>query len=98
MEIEVEAVLGKIRRIRLEKELSIIDLAAEAEISHSYLFYIESKRKVPTILIFQSERSARQAPSQDRLDLAEQTSREPADRLGLLRFNCSNLCAAHDRG
>jgi transcriptional regulator with XRE-family HTH domain len=48
---EVEQVLENLRKLRLEKELSIIDLANEAEISHSYLFYIESKRKVPTLTV-----------------------------------------------
>ena len=51
MEKEVEEVLDNLRRLRLEKELSIIDLANEAGISHSYLFYIESKRKVPTLTV-----------------------------------------------
>jgi transcriptional regulator with XRE-family HTH domain len=48
---EVEKVLENLRKLRLIKELSIIDLANEAEISHSYLFYIESKRKVPTLTV-----------------------------------------------
>jgi transcriptional regulator with XRE-family HTH domain len=48
---EVEQVLENLRKLRLIKELSIIDLANEAEISHSYLFYMESKRKVPTLTV-----------------------------------------------
>lgn len=51
MDKEVEKVLENLRKLRLIKELSIIDLANEAEISHSYLFYIESKRKVPTLTV-----------------------------------------------
>jgi transcriptional regulator with XRE-family HTH domain len=51
VDIEVEQVLDNLRKLRLEKELSIIDLANEAEISHSYLFYLESKRKVPTLTV-----------------------------------------------
>lgn len=51
VENDVEAVLENIRKIRLQKELSIIELANEAGISHSYLFYIESKRKVPTLTV-----------------------------------------------
>jgi len=48
---EVEKVLDNLRKLRLEKELSIIDLANDADISHSYLFYIESKRKIPTLTV-----------------------------------------------
>jgi transcriptional regulator with XRE-family HTH domain len=48
---EVEQVLENLLKLRLIKELSIIDLANEAEISHSYLFYMESKRKVPTLTV-----------------------------------------------
>jgi transcriptional regulator with XRE-family HTH domain len=48
---EVIAVLENIRRTRVEKGMSILDLADEAEISHSYLFYIESKKKVPTLTV-----------------------------------------------
>jgi transcriptional regulator with XRE-family HTH domain len=48
---EVAKVLENVRRIRNEKELSILEVATRAEISHSYLFYIESKRKTPTLTI-----------------------------------------------
>ena len=48
---EVEAVLDRLRKLRTERQISIIELAAEAEISHSYLFYLESKRKVPTLTV-----------------------------------------------
>jgi transcriptional regulator with XRE-family HTH domain len=48
---EIAHVLDSIRKLRLEKELSILELANEADISHSYLFYIESKRKVPTLTV-----------------------------------------------
>lgn len=51
MEKEVEEVLDRIRIIRNEKKISIIDLANKAEIAHSYLYYIESKKKVPTLIV-----------------------------------------------
>ena len=51
MDKEIISVLENIRKLRIEKELSIIDLANEAQISHSYLFYIESKRKAPTLTV-----------------------------------------------
>jgi XRE family transcriptional regulator of biofilm formation len=48
---EVSAVLDRIRALRMEKGLSILDLANRAEISHSYLYYIESQKKVPTLTV-----------------------------------------------
>ena len=51
MDKEVEAVLDKIRQKRIEKGFSILKLANAAEISHSYLYYIETKQKIPTIEI-----------------------------------------------
>jgi len=49
MDKEVAKVLDNIHTLRVNKKVSIIDLAAEAEISHSYLYYIETKQKVPTL-------------------------------------------------
>ncbi len=49
MDKEVEAVLDKIRQKRIEKGLSILKLANAAEISHSHLYYIETKQKIPTL-------------------------------------------------
>jgi transcriptional regulator with XRE-family HTH domain len=51
MDKEVEKVLDSVRRIRIEKELSLLEVATRAEISHSYLYYLEAKRKVPTLTI-----------------------------------------------
>ncbi|MFZ7134127.1 MAG: helix-turn-helix domain-containing protein [Eubacteriales bacterium] len=45
----IENVLENIRRIRVDKGISIINLANLAEISHSYIYYIESKQKIPTL-------------------------------------------------
>jgi transcriptional regulator with XRE-family HTH domain len=49
MEPETEKILEKIRAKRTEKKISIINLANEVGISHSHLYYIESKRVVPSI-------------------------------------------------
>jgi DNA-binding XRE family transcriptional regulator len=49
--IEVRKVLENIRKMRIEKGMTIVDLATEAEISNSYLYYIETKRKVPTLTV-----------------------------------------------
>ena len=49
MERETEEILEKIRKKRLEKKLSLLNLANDLGISHSHLYYIESKRVIPSI-------------------------------------------------
>jgi transcriptional regulator with XRE-family HTH domain len=49
MEQETEKILENIRIKRTEKKISIINLANEIGISHSHLYYIESKRVIPSI-------------------------------------------------
>jgi len=49
MERETEKILDKIRQKRLEKKLSLLNLANDLGISHSHLYYIESKRVIPSI-------------------------------------------------
>ncbi|MCL1812346.1 MAG: helix-turn-helix domain-containing protein [Treponema sp.] len=49
MEKETGKILEKIRQKRLEKKLSLLNLANELGISHSHLYYIESKRVIPSI-------------------------------------------------
>jgi len=49
MERETEKILERIRKERQEKKLSILNLANEVGISHSHLYYIESKKIVPSI-------------------------------------------------
>ncbi|GHV61248.1 hypothetical protein AGMMS49587_04900 [Spirochaetia bacterium] len=49
MEQETERILENIRIKRTEKKISIINLANAVGISHSHLYYIESKRIVPSI-------------------------------------------------
>ncbi|MCL2793293.1 MAG: helix-turn-helix domain-containing protein [Spirochaetaceae bacterium] len=49
MERETEKILEKIRKKRQEKKISLLNLANEVGISHSHLYYIESKRIVPSV-------------------------------------------------
>jgi len=49
MEKETEKILEKIRSKRLEKKISLLNLATEVGISNSHLYYIESKRVLPSI-------------------------------------------------
>lgn len=51
MDKEVEDVLENIRKVRVDKGISIIDLANEAEVAPSYIYYIETKKKVPTLKV-----------------------------------------------
>ena len=46
---EVEQVINNIRRIRIEKKISIVQLSVESGISRSHLFYIETKRTSPSL-------------------------------------------------
>ena len=49
MEQETEKILENIRAKRLEKNISLLKLATNAGISHSHLYYIETKKVVPSI-------------------------------------------------
>jgi putative transcriptional regulator len=49
MERETEKILENIRKKRLEKKISLLNLALDAGISHSHLYYIESKRVIPSL-------------------------------------------------
>ena len=49
MERETEKILEKIREKRIKRKVSLLNLANEVEISHSHLYYIESKRVIPSI-------------------------------------------------
>jgi len=49
MEQETSQIIDNIRKIRLNQKVSVLNLANEVGISHSHLFYIESKRVVPSI-------------------------------------------------
>jgi transcriptional regulator with XRE-family HTH domain len=49
MEPKTEKILENIRLKRLAKKISLLKLANEAGISHSHLYYIESKKVIPSI-------------------------------------------------
>jgi transcriptional regulator with XRE-family HTH domain len=49
MEPETEKILENLRKIRISKKISLLNLANMVEISHSHLYYIESKRVIPSI-------------------------------------------------
>jgi len=49
MERETAKILDKIRSKRLDQKISLLNLASEVGISHSHLYYIESKRVIPSI-------------------------------------------------
>ncbi|MCL2265914.1 MAG: helix-turn-helix domain-containing protein [Treponema sp.] len=49
MEKETIKILEKIRSKRVEQKISLLNLATEVGISHSHLYYIESKRVIPSI-------------------------------------------------
>lgn len=49
MDKDVEEVLNKIRRFRNEKGISIVQLSADSGISRSHLFYIETKKTIPSL-------------------------------------------------
>lgn len=49
MEPETERILENIRKIRISKKISLLNLANMVDISHSHLYYIESKKVVPSI-------------------------------------------------
>jgi transcriptional regulator with XRE-family HTH domain len=49
MEKETEKILSNIRLKRVERGISLLNLATEIGISHSHLYYIESKRVIPSL-------------------------------------------------
>jgi len=49
MEPETEKILENLRKIRISKKISLLNLATMTEISNSHLYYIESKRVIPSI-------------------------------------------------
>jgi len=65
MEQETELILEKIRQKRLEKKLSLLNLANDLGISHSHLYYIESKRVIPSIDIIVKISKALNYPLRD---------------------------------
>ena len=49
MNPEVNDILEKIRKYRIEKGMSIVQLSVESGISRSHLYYIETKKTIPTL-------------------------------------------------
>ena len=49
MEPETEKILENLRKTRISRKISLLNLANMVEISHRHLYYIESKRVVPSI-------------------------------------------------
>ncbi|MBR4321795.1 helix-turn-helix domain-containing protein [Treponema sp.] len=49
MDSEVEQVIDRIRSFRTEKKISIVQLSVDSGISRSHLFYIESKKTIPSL-------------------------------------------------
>jgi len=49
MEPETAKILENLRNIRIAQKISLLNLANMAEISHSHLYYIESKKVIPSI-------------------------------------------------
>ena len=48
---EIASVLTKIRQIRVSKGITVEDLANSADLSRSYIYYIEKHWKVPTLTV-----------------------------------------------
>ena len=68
MEIETKRILDKIRQKRLEKEISLLNLANMVGISHSHLYYIESKKVIPSIDVIVKITKALDIPITDLID------------------------------
>ncbi|MDR2491601.1 MAG: helix-turn-helix domain-containing protein [Spirochaetaceae bacterium] len=49
MEQETEKIIEFLRKMRIEKKISVLNLATSVGISHSHLYYIESKRVIPSV-------------------------------------------------
>ena len=49
LEHETEKIIENIRSKRNERNISLLNLATQAGISNSHLYYIESKRVLPSI-------------------------------------------------
>lgn len=49
MNSESEKVIDNLRKLRIEKKISIVKLSVESGISRSHLYYIETKKTSPTL-------------------------------------------------
>ncbi|MFA6857180.1 MAG: helix-turn-helix domain-containing protein [Treponema sp.] len=50
-DVRVVDVIERIRGLRVSKKISIEELATRANISRSYIYYIETKKKIPTLSV-----------------------------------------------
>jgi len=49
MEPETEKILENLRKLRISRKISTLNLANMVEISHSHLYYIEKKKVIPSV-------------------------------------------------
>ena len=68
MEKETRRILEKIRQKRLDKKLSLLNLANDVGISNSHLYYIESKKVIPSIDLIVKITKALDFPLKDLLE------------------------------
>ena len=68
MEKETEKILDKIRQKRLTKKISLLNLANVLGISRSHLYYIESKKVIPSIDVVVKITKALDYPLNELLD------------------------------
>jgi transcriptional regulator with XRE-family HTH domain len=68
MEQETSQILENIRKKRLEQHISLLNLANDVGIAHSHLFYIESKKVIPSIDVVIKIAKSLHIPIQDLLN------------------------------
>jgi transcriptional regulator with XRE-family HTH domain len=68
MEQETARILENIRKKRLARQVSVLNLANIVGISHSHLFYIESKRVIPSVDVLVKIAKALHVPLVDLLN------------------------------
>jgi transcriptional regulator with XRE-family HTH domain len=71
MERETAQILENIRKNRLARNVSVLNLANTVGISHSHLFYIESKRVIPSVDVLVKIAKALHIPVADLLSGGE---------------------------
>jgi transcriptional regulator with XRE-family HTH domain len=71
MEQETAQILENIRKNRLARHISVLSLATTVGISHSHLFYIESKRVIPSVDVVVKIAKALHMPVKDLLNESE---------------------------
>ena len=71
MEAETKRILENIRKIRLKKKISGMNLALDVGISHSHLYYIESMRVSPSIDVLVRIAKSLNVPLGELIDLSD---------------------------